>query len=170
MIDKISWITVLPEIALLAMGCVILLVDLSVKTPMRTRTYLMTLATLTGVAVLLAWRATSGVTLYGFGNMLVSDSMGNWLKFFATIAMMVTLVYGRPYAAKRQMLGGGELFTLSLFSLLGMFIMISGNNFLLIYMGLELLTLSSYALVALRRDNTAAIVYVLYLFVFFWLV
>ena len=55
------------------------------------------------------------------------------------------------------MLRGGELFTLGLFALLGMFIMISGNNFLVIYMGLELLTLSSYALVALRRDHTAAI-------------
>ncbi len=55
------------------------------------------------------------------------------------------------------MLRGGELFTLGLFALLGMFIMISGNNFLVIYMGLELLTLSSYALVALRRDHPAAI-------------
>ena len=69
---------------------------------------------------------------------------------------MVTLVYGRPYAASRDMLRGGELFTLSLFALLGMFVMISGNNFLVIYMGLELLTLSSYALVALRRDNAVA--------------
>jgi NADH-quinone oxidoreductase subunit N len=69
---------------------------------------------------------------------------------------MMTLVYGRPYAGQRDMLRGGELFTLSLLSLLGMFVMISGNNFLVIYLGLELLTLSSYALVALRRDNVAA--------------
>jgi len=69
---------------------------------------------------------------------------------------MVTLVYGRPYAADRDMLRGGELFTLSMFSLLGMFIMIGGNNFLVIYLGLELLTLSSYALVALRRDDAVA--------------
>jgi NADH-quinone oxidoreductase subunit N len=82
--------------------------------------------------------------------------MGNWLKCFATLAVMVTLVYGRPYAGERDMLRGGELFTLSLFGLLGMFIMIGGNNFLVIYMGLELLTLSSYALVALRRDDTKA--------------
>jgi NADH-quinone oxidoreductase subunit N len=86
----------------------------------------------------------------------VSDQMGNWLKCFATLAVMVTLVYGRPYAGERDMLRGGELFTLSLFGLLGMFIMIGGNNFLVIYMGLELLTLSSYALVALRRDDTKA--------------
>jgi len=70
--------------------------------------------------------------------------------------VMVTLVYGRPYARERDMLRGGELFTLSLFGLLGMFIMIGGNNFLVIYMGLELLTLSSYALVALRRDSEIA--------------
>jgi NADH-quinone oxidoreductase subunit N len=88
--------------------------------------------------------------------MVVSDSMGNWLKCFATIAVMVTLVYGRPYAADRDMLRGGELFTLAMFSLLGMSVMISGNNFLVIYLGLELLTLSSYALVALRRDNATA--------------
>jgi NADH-quinone oxidoreductase subunit N len=54
------------------------------------------------------------------------------------------------------MLRGGEMFTLSMFALLGMFVMISGNNFLVIYLGLELLTLSSYALVALRRDNATA--------------
>jgi NADH-quinone oxidoreductase subunit N len=88
--------------------------------------------------------------------MVVSDAMGNWLKCFATIAVMVTLVYSRPYAADRDMLRGGEMFTLSMFALLGMFIMISGNNFLVIYLGLELLTLSSYALVALRRDNATA--------------
>lgn len=56
--------------------------------------------------------------------------------------MIVTMIYGRPYAADRDMLRGGEFFTLGLFSLLGMFVMISGNNFLIIYLGLELLTLS----------------------------
>ena len=100
--------------------------------------------------------ASSGNTFYGFGNMVVSDPMGNWLKCFATVVMMVTLIYGRPYAADRDMLRGGELFTLGMFSLLGMFIMIGGNNFLVIYLGLELLTLSGYALVALRRDHATA--------------
>jgi NADH-quinone oxidoreductase subunit N len=156
MIDKISWITVYPEMILFAMACVIALLDLGVKSPLRGRTYALTLFTLAVVAILQAVYASGEVTLYGFGNMVVSDSMGNWLKCFATIAVMVTLVYGRPYAAQRDMLRGGELFTLSIFALLGMFVMISGNNFLVIYMGLELLTLSSYALVALRRDNATA--------------
>ncbi len=156
MIDNISWLAIYPEIVLLVMGCVIALVDLGVNSPRRTATYVLTMLTLALVAGLQAMYASTGSTFYGFGNMVVSDSMGNWLKCFATIAVMVTLVYGRPYAADRDMMRGGELFTLSVFALLGMFIMISGNNFLMIYLGLELLTLSSYALVALRRDNATA--------------
>lgn len=156
MIDKLSWIAVYPEIILMVMACVIALMDLGVKSAQRGRTYAVTLLTLAVVAVLQGAYASNGATIYGFGNMVVSDSMGNWLKCFATVAVMVTLVYGRPYAAHRDMLRGGELFTLSMFSLLGMFVMISGNNLLVIYMGLELLTLASYALVALRRDDATA--------------
>ncbi len=156
MIDNISWLSIYPEIVLLVMGCVITLVDLGVKSARRTGTYVLTMLTLAVVAVLQANYALSGNTFYGWGNMVVSDAMGNWLKCFATVAMMVTLVYARPYAADRDMLRGGELFSLSTFALLGMFIMISANNLLLIYLGLELLTLSSYALVALRRDHTLA--------------
>jgi NADH-quinone oxidoreductase subunit N len=156
MIDKLSWIAVYPEIVLLTMACVIALVDLGVKTPQRTLTYVLTLLTLAVVAAMEAAYAVGGQTFYGFGNMVVSDPMGGWLKCFASITLMITLVYGRPYAAERDMLRGGEFFTLSLFALLGMFVMISGHNFLVIYMGLELLTLSSYALVALRRDNATA--------------
>ena len=156
MIDKLSWISVYPELIVLVMACVIALMDLGVRTPLRGATYAVTLLTLASVALLEAMFAASATTIYSFGNMLVSDAMGSWLKCFATIAVMVTLVYGRPYAGQRDMLRGGELFTLSLFALLGMFVMISGNNFLVIYLGLELLTLSSYALVALRRDHVVA--------------
>jgi NADH-quinone oxidoreductase subunit N len=153
MIDKASWIAAYPEIVLLVMACVILLVDLFVKSPRRTATYVLTLLTLGVVALLNGLYAVGENTVYGFSNMIVSDAMGHWLKCFASIAMGVTLVYGRPYAFERGMLRGGEMFTLSMFALLGMCVMISGNNFLVIYMGLELLTLSSYALVALRRDH-----------------
>jgi NADH-quinone oxidoreductase subunit N len=156
MIDNISWLAIYPEIVLLTMACVIALVDLGVHSARRTGTYVLTMLTLAVVAALQGMYASSGNTFYGFGNMVVSDAMGNWLKCFATVAMMVTLVYGRPYAADRGMLRGGEMFTLSMLALLGMSIMISANNFLVIYLGLELLTLSSYALVALRRDNATA--------------
>ena len=156
MIDKLSWVAVYPEIFLLIMACVIALADLWVTSPRRTATYVVTLLTLGVVAAMEAAYAVTGRTFYGFSNMVVIDPMGAWLKCFATISVMVTLVYGRPYAADRDMLRGGEFFTLSLFALLGMFVMISGHNFLVIYMGLELLTLSSYALVALRRDSATA--------------
>ena len=156
MIDKLSWVSVYPEIVLLVMACLILLVDLTITSARRTGTYVLSLLTLGAVGLLQLLYADAGQTVYGFGNMVVSDPMGNWLKCFAVVAMMVTLVYGRPYAADRGMLRGGEFFTLSLFALLGMFIMISANNFLVLYLGLELLTLSSYALVALRRDHGVA--------------
>ena len=157
MIDNISWLAIYPEIVLLIMACVIALVDLGVKSPQRTATYVLTMLTLAVVAAMQAMYASTGSTFYGWGNMVVSDAMGNWLKCFSTLAVMVTLVYGRPYAADRDMLRGGELFTLTLLALLGIFVMISGNNFLVLYLGLELLTLSSYALVALRRDHAQSI-------------
>ncbi len=156
MLDKSSLIIVAPEIVLLVMACVIAMVDLGVKSRLRNLTYWLTMGTLAVVAYFSAELAMANQTLYAFGGMVVSDPMGNWLKCFATLAMMVCLVYGRPYAADRDMLRGGEMFTLAMFSLLGIFIMMSGSNFLVIYLGLELLTLCSYALVALRRDNATA--------------
>ncbi|MSQ64779.1 MAG: NADH-quinone oxidoreductase subunit NuoN [Limnohabitans sp.] len=156
MMNNVNWMTAYPEIFLLAMACAITLLDLWVKSAKRNLTYGLTLLTFGVVALWQAVLAGTGETVYGFGHMVVSDAMGNWLKCFATLAVMTTLVYGRPYAADRKMLHGGELFILSMFSLLGMFVMISGNNFLVLYLGLELLTLSSYALVALRRDNSNA--------------
>ena len=156
MIDSLSWVAIYPELVLLAMACAIALIDLFVKSPLRGLTHGLSLLTLAVLALMTGTMAAGGETIKGFGGMVVSDPMGNWLKCFASIAMMATLIYGRPYASQRDMLRGGELFTLSLFALLGMFVMISGHNFLVLYMGLELLTLSSYALVALRRDDFKA--------------
>ncbi len=154
--DYASWVVATPEIFLLVMTCLIALLDLGVKGRGRTLTYVLSLFTLAVVAYVQAQFALTEGTAYGFGNMVVSDPMGNWLKCFAAIAVGVTLVYARPYAADRDMMRGGELFSLSLLALLGMFVMISGNHFLVLYLGLELLTLSSYALVALRRDSAQA--------------
>ncbi len=157
MIDSFSWMSIYPEIVLLVMACVIALVDLLDKGVRRTATYVLSVLTLLVLAVLTGLYALEGQTVYGFGGMVVSDSMANWLKCFASLATAVTLVYGRTYMRDRGVLRGGEWFTLSLLSLVGIFVMISGNNFLLIYLGLELLTLSSYAMVALRRDHTVSV-------------
>lgn len=157
MFDKLSLLAVVPEIILMVMACLIMIFDLWVKSKNRGATYGLTLLTLAVVAALEAAQATSGQTVYAFSNMVVNDPMGSWLKCFAAASVMVVLIYGRDYAAQRDMLRGGELFTLSLFSLLGIFVMISGNNLLGIYLGIELLTLCSYALVALRRDHAVSI-------------
>ena len=79
MIDKLSWVSVYPEIVLLVMACLILLVDLTITSARRTGTYVLSLLTLGAVGLLQLLYADAGQTVYGFGNMVVSDPMGNWL-------------------------------------------------------------------------------------------
>jgi NADH-quinone oxidoreductase subunit N len=153
--NQLNWNAVSPEIVLLAMACIVAMVDLWVAHPKRLPTYLLTQASLAVVAVLHLLKFIEGDTVYAMQRMVVSDPMGHLLGLFATIAVMVSLVYARPYAAEREMLKG-ELFTLSLFSLLGIGVMLSANNFLVVYLGLELMTLSLYALTAMRRDHADA--------------
>ncbi|PPE68743.1 NADH-quinone oxidoreductase subunit NuoN [Caldimonas thermodepolymerans] len=153
--NDMNWLAIYPEILLLVLTCVVALVDLFVTDPRRTPTYVLTLLSLVVLGALQLSYVTDGVTVYGMQGMVVSDPMGNMLELCATIATLVSLVYARPYAADRGMLKG-ELFTLSLFSLLGIMVLISANNFLTIYLGLELMSLSLYALVALRRDDIPA--------------
>jgi NADH-quinone oxidoreductase subunit N len=150
-----NWQAVYPEIVLLTMACVVALVDLWVPGRNRIVTYCLAQGSLFLVALLQLWYVRQDLMLYAMDRMVVADPMGHLLGLFATLAMMVTLVYARPYAAERDMLKG-ELFTLSMFSLLGIIVMLSANNFLVVYLGLELMSLSLYALVAMRRDDTSA--------------
>jgi NADH-quinone oxidoreductase subunit N len=152
---EMNWLAVYPQILLLAMTCVVALVDLYSHSPQRTLTYRLTLITLAAVGALQLAYFNGGFTLYAMQGMVVADPMGHLLSLFATVAMFVTLVYARPYAADRELLKG-ELFTLALFALLGIHVMISANNFLVIYLGLELMSLSLYALVAMRRDHAVS--------------
>ncbi|GAP35587.1 NADH-quinone oxidoreductase subunit NuoN [Piscinibacter sakaiensis] len=150
-----NWLAIAPEIVLLALACVVALVDLWVTDPRRTPTYWLTQAGLAVVALLHLLACERGETVYAMQRMVVADPMGHLLGVCAALATMVTLAYARPYAEGRDMLKG-ELFTLSLFSLLGIFVMLSANNFLVIYLGLEMMSLSLYALTALRRDHPPA--------------
>jgi NADH-quinone oxidoreductase subunit N len=153
--EPLNWLAVAPEIVLLAMACVVAMVDLWVTDPRRLPTYVLTQLSLAVVAALHLLQFDAGQTQYAMQRMVVADPLGHLLGFFATVAVMVTLVYARPYAAQRDMLKG-ELFTLSMFSLLGICVMLSANNFLVVYLGLELMSLSLYALTALRRDHPPA--------------
>jgi len=147
-----NWAAVTPEIVLLTMACVIALVDLFVTDEQRRPTFWLTQASLAVVALLHLARLNSAESVYAMQSMLVSDPLGHLLAFFATVAVMITIAYARSYIGAREMLKG-EFFTLSLFSLLGVCVMVSANNFLVVYLGLELMSLSLYALTALRRDH-----------------
>ncbi len=153
--NAMNWLVLYPEIVLLVMACVITLLDLFVHDPRRRPTYWLTLITLAAVAVLHYTYLDAGQSLYGMQRLVVSDPMGHLLAMFAAIAVAITIIYAQPYIAERDMLKG-EFFSLSLFVLLGISIMVSANNFLVIYLGLEVMSLSLYALVALRRDNAMA--------------
>ena len=148
-----------PEVFLVLAASAILLIDMFLPDSKRVVTHTLSVLTLVVCAVLSYFQYQTGSTSYLFHNMFVSDSMSDLLKLFSYLAIGLTLVYSRRYTTERGMLGGktglgGEFYVLALFSLLGQMIMISGNNFLVIYLGLELMSLSLYALVALRRDHT----------------
>jgi len=153
--NAMNWLVVYPEILLLVMACVITLVDLWVRDPARRPTFWLTQATLGVVAAMHLSYFDSGLTMYGMQAMVVTDPMGHLLAFFAAVAMIVSVAYAQHYLASREMLKG-EFFTLSLFVYLGISVMVSANNFLVIYLGLELMSLSLYALTALRRDHAVA--------------
>ncbi|WP_353154412.1 NADH-quinone oxidoreductase subunit NuoN [Herminiimonas fonticola] len=158
--NNLNLIPVLPEIFLAAATCAILLIDLFLSDAKRYLTYILSLATLVVCAVLSLSDFSAGATSYSFGNMFVSDPMSNLLKFCTYIAIGLTLIYSRQYLEDRQMVNGrlgGEFYILSLFTVLGQMVMMSANNFLIIYLGLEIMSLSLYALVAFRRDNAVAI-------------
>ncbi len=146
---------VTPEIILLAMACVVALVDLWVTDPARRPTFWLTQATLVVVGALHLLAFDQGTTAYALNRMVVADPMGHLLAFFACVAVLITVAYAQPYLAVRDMLKG-EFFILSMFVLLGICVMCSANNFLVVYLGLELMSLSLYALTALRRDHATA--------------
>ncbi len=147
-----------PEIFLLVMACVILIADLFVSDEHRGITYMLTQLTLAGCAVvtwLTAAYMSTGEPVHTFSGMFVGDMMSDVLKLLTYFGVMAILVYSRDYISVRGMFRG-EFFALILFATLGMMVMISANHLLTLYLGLELLSLSLYAMVALQRDSATA--------------
>ena len=143
------------EIFVLAMTCLTMIVDLFVKDTKRTATFVLTQLTLVGAAFI-TLSLSSGEILYTFSNMYVSDLMADVLKLLLYLTVMVVLFYSRGYLQDRPQLAKGEYYTLTLFATLGMMVMISASHFLTVYIGVELLSLSLYAMVALNRDSVSA--------------
>lgn len=143
-----------PELFLLVMACVILIADLFISDDNRIVTYGLTQATLAGCA-LLTFFTGNPEPVYTFSGMFVDDLMADALKLLTCLAVITILVYARAYTVARGMFRG-EFFALALFATLGMMVMISANHLLTLYLGLELLSLSLYAMVALQRDSVKA--------------
>lgn len=146
-----NFVPALPEIFVLSMICIILVVDLFLTESNRIITYLLSQATLLGAAVLTVGLISPHPELT-FNDTFINDSLGNILKMFVYLITASVFVYSREYLTVRQLFKG-EFFVLSLFAVLGMMVMISAHSLLTIYLGLELLSLSLYALVALNRDS-----------------
>lgn len=144
----------LPEMIILGMAMFILILDLFLKPQQRGWVYLLSLATLAGAAVATVTTYTGAVG-YAFTDTFVDDPLSDILKLMIYFSTFVMFVYTRQYLAERNMYRG-EYYALVLFAVAGMMIMVSGQSFLTLYIGLELLSLCMYTLVALDRDNARA--------------
>ncbi len=149
--DSSNLIVVLPEIVLLTAACIVLVVDLFVTDERRKLTYGLTLLSL--VATLAAIGASSGAgAFHVFDGNYVRDPMADALKVSILVISLAVFVYSYDYLNARKLMRG-EFFTLGLFAVLGMMVMVSADSFLTVYLGLELQALCLYTLVAFDRDS-----------------
>ena len=143
-----------PEIYMLIMACVVLIADLFISDKNRVLTYTLTQLTLFG-ALLITIMGAPAETAYTFSGMYISDQLSMVLKSAIYIVTYFVFLYSRDYLRDRDIFKG-EYYVLGLFGVLGMMIMVSAHNFLMVYLGLELLSLSLYAMVAYRRNSLIA--------------
>ncbi|MCK4833601.1 MAG: NADH-quinone oxidoreductase subunit N, partial [Gammaproteobacteria bacterium] len=150
-LESLNIAIALPEMFLLAMTCLILVVDVYLPSDKRNLTYVLAQFSLIITLVLLLGNQTDTRVL-AFNDLFVQDAMADALKLFIVIISFGVFVYSREYLQARNIFKG-EFYVLSLFSIVGMMLMVSANNLLMLYLGLELLSLCLYALVAFNRDD-----------------
>jgi NADH-quinone oxidoreductase subunit N len=142
------------EIAVLTMACLILVVDLFLDDRRRWITYSLCMLTLALAAWLTAAVVPDG-RLLTFSGTYVSDPLARVLKLFTYGVVAVVFLYSKAYLRDRGLFKG-EYYLLGLFATLGMMVMISAHSMLTLYLGLELLSLCLYAMVAFSRDDPLA--------------
>lgn len=140
-----------PEIFLLSAVCLILLIDVFLREDCRMVTYLLTQVALLATA-LIVYGQMDDTKLTGLYGMYVHDNLAGVLKISMLLLTFGVFVYARKYLRERN-IWRSEFFLLGLFAVLGMMVMASANNLLVIYLGLELQALSLYAMVAFNRDD-----------------
>ncbi|NJN47276.1 MAG: NADH-quinone oxidoreductase subunit NuoN [Candidatus Competibacteraceae bacterium] len=149
-----DFVPALPELFVTGMACLILVVDVFLTQSQRHITFRLAQFTLLGAA-LLTLRSYSTEAVITFDGHFVKDALGDTLKLAIYLISAVVFLYSRDYLRQRELFKG-EYYVLGLFGVLGMMIMVSAHSFLSVYLGLELLSLSLYALVAFDRDSPLA--------------
>ena len=144
----------LPEMVMLAMACLVLVVDLFLPQEKRGFTLLLSVLTLVLTLIAVIYVAPVG-SVSSFGDSFVLDQLAVVLKIATCIVTILVFVYSRDYLIDHDIYKG-EYYVLGLFATLGMLIMISAHSFLMIYLGLELLSLSLYAMIAFNRNSLMA--------------
>lgn len=154
--NQFNFALALPEIVLVILAMGVLLVDAFARSKDSVLSYISSVVSLLVVLAVVLYQWSAGVSGTTFHEMYIADSLAHFLKVGSVIAIIVTLIYSRQYVIDRGMVKGNEFYGLVLFSVLGQFVMISASSTLTIYLGLELMSLSLYALVALRRDSLSS--------------
>ncbi len=143
---------ILPDALLMAAVVVAWLNDLFFDAEGRKTTYAIAVTSALAAAVWYAVNAINGGSQLFFTNMYVVDPFANVMKAFVTLGYAISIVYSRKYIEERDLFRG-DFYLLGMFALLGQLVMISGNNFLTLYIGLELMSLSLYSVIALRTSS-----------------
>jgi len=146
--------TVTPELFMCGAAFALLMLDLFISPQRRGLIHFLSILVLVAAAVLTA-RDMATEQVFAFSNMFVRDIASDVLKMTLYLVSAFSLIYAKPYLIDRDLFKG-EFYALALFSVLGMMLMISAGSMVTLYLGLELLALSSYGLVAMDRDNRLA--------------
>lgn len=153
-LEMLNYTVAWPEIFLLSMTCLVLVVDVFLKQEQRTITFLLSELTIVGTLLVIGMTMVSDKVI-AFNGVFINDPLSIVLKFFVVALVGFVFIYSRDYLKDRNIFKG-EFYVLGLFGLLGMMLMISSHHFLTLYLGLELLSLCLYAMVAFDRDNPRA--------------
>ncbi len=145
----------IPELVLVGAAFALLMLDLFLKDSQRVVTHVLSVATLALVGGLIAAGVGVGEDTAVLNGMFVRDTMADVLKVVTCVVSAIALLFVWPYLRERG-LYKGEVSVLMLFAVLGMMLLTSAGSLIMVYLGLELLALSSYALVAIDRDSRLA--------------
>jgi NADH-quinone oxidoreductase subunit N len=165
--ELLDLIVLLPELVILLSACLLLVLSVFIKeTPLAADgmvrevfdtprganfVYNGALLLLLVVGTVFALRIPD-LPIYAMMGLFQADPLANLLKSASCFALLISLIYSRQYLVDRGMFRP-DFIVLALFALLGQCVLISGSNLLTLYLGLELMALSTYGLVAMRQDN-----------------